>query len=426
MAGRDFNIPMGPDRTGRISIPEVMPSEGAPDDRTIAQPSIAAVDLSGLDQPASEVQEDPVYAWLSSPMEGAPEEGAAESAAVDGGANAQAGADWKEDGYSAPDPIDAQAAQTDDASVEIDENKPANDVAASLGALKDAIGQGRELKAREKDREELASKIDIDREELADRDDILANYQSIVYEQDQIIAQSTQQRDSLKAELSRVVAETEETSEALTRMRDYNDVQLQPLETALGRAQATADQAKNDERSRKSELNAAESEVRRASDGDDANTARARLDVVKAAHEEAVARSNAAKEALDEAQRAYDALRDQVEQAEAPLERALEDLEKRTDALKEDIARLGDTISAASKRRQYCDSVYQYPAETEKLRSSVMADEAALEQLDEENDELRSRLAESKAKSLKAKVLIGGIVVFVIVLILLFWFLSSR
>ena len=421
MAGRDFNIPMGPDRTGRISVPEVVSDAESSDDRTIAQPS-ATVDLSGLDVPASNAEDDPVFNWLNSPMDAAPEDGSGEAAP--GGLGEEPEPVRKREEERVPEAIDGDAdtASGDDV---VDE-RPTNAVAESIGALRDSIGQGRELKAREKDRADLANKIDNDREELADRDDILANYQSLVFEQDQIIARSTQDRDRLKAELSQVVAETEETADALSRMRDYNDVQLQPLEAALGRAQATADQAKNDERSRKSELNAAESEVRRAEAGDDATTARARLDVVRTAHDEAVARSNAAKEALAEAQRAYDTLKDQVEQAEAPLERAIDDLEKRTEDLKAEITRLGDTISAASKRRQYCDSVYQYPAETEKLRSSVMADEAALDRLDEENDELRDRLAESKKKSVKAKVLIVGIVVFVIVLILLFWFLSSR
>ena len=472
MADRDINIPMGPDRTGRVSIPEVVPGAGSPADQTIAQPPISTADLRGLDVEGRPADPSSVDAWLNTPMDAAPAAGqpaasggqtaafspvSATEPAAASGASAGAGsadpvtgyADTPQNGTSqseiaTPDSsshgavaaTDANAANwtanADDAPEDdmgpddAASQKPVNDVAASLGALRDSIGQGRELKAREKDREELAEKIDADREELADRDDILANYQSLVAEQDAVIAQSTQQRDARKAELSQVMAQTEETAEALNRMRDYNDVQLQPLETALGRAQATADQAKNDERSRKSELNAAESEARRAENGDDSTTAKARLEVVRAAHDEAAARSNAAKEALEEAQRAYDSLKEQVEQAEAPLERSLADLDRKTEELKETIARLGDTISAASKRRQYCDSVYQYPAETEKLRQAVLADEAALARMDEENDDLRDRLAQSKAKSTKAKVLIAGVVVFVILLILLFWYLSSR
>ena len=122
----------------------------------------------------------------------------------------------------------------------------------------------------------------------------------------------------------------------------------------------------------------------------------------------------------------FDNLKEQVDQAEAPLENALEDLDKQTEQLKDEIARLGDEISAASKRRQYCDTVYQYPDETEKLRSSIAADQDSLHRLDEENDELRTRLAESKAKSLPAKVFIAVVVVIIIVFICLFWFLSSQ
>ena len=454
MADRDINIPMGPDKSGQIRLPDIIQEDGAPADLTIAQPPISTADLRGLDVETSSLEPNAVDAWLSRPIDAVPEpmpapapEPVAETAAdeapvpaeleeqadiaqeartVEGAKHAivATGDETLAEGADeAADEAEAvEGAETDNA------NQPqlVNDVAASLGALRDSIDQGRELKAREKDREDLAEKIDKDSEELADRDDILANYAQIVAEQDRIISENTQLRESRKAELSQVVAQTEETSETLSRMRDYNDVQLQPYETSLGRAQATADQAKNDERSRKSELNAAESELRRAEKGEDATTERARLEVVQAAYDEAVARSNSAKEALEAAQRNYDSLKEQIEQAEAPLESALDDLDKRAEELKESIARLGDTISAASKRRQYCDSVYQYPAETEKLRQSVESDQAALDRLDAENDDLRHRLAESKAKSTKAKVLIVVVIVFVILLICLFWYLSSR
>ena len=454
MADRDINIPTGPAKANRLTIPEVEPGAGSPADATIAQPPISTADLRGFDVETKPTEEHPVDAWLSTPMDAVPEVKPMETDSVandvveaDNVANVDAALDDASVGTEAVnetlddvgvevtesefvgegDAADADSdADADSGATRASASEPITDVAASLGALRDSIGQGRELKAREKDREDLAGKIDADRDELADRDDILANYQAIVAEQDRIIVVNTQQRDAYKAELSDVAAKTEETDEALGRMRDFHDVQLQPLETALGRAQATADQAKNDERSRKSELSAAETEVKRTENTDDATAARARLEVARAAFEDAVARSNAAKEALDEAQHAYDELKEQYDQAEAPLESALDDFDRRTEELKEEIARLGDIISTANKRRQYCDTVYQYPAETEKLRQSVESDELALVRLDEENDELRDRLAESKAKSLKAKVFIGAVIVIIILFICLFWYLSSR
>ena len=173
-------------------------------------------------------------------------------------------------------------------------------------------------------------------------------------------------------------------------------------------------------------LNAAETEARRAEKGGDTTMAQANLEAAKASHEAATARSTAAKEALEEAQRNYDEMRAQVEQAEAPLERSLEDLQKQTEELKEDISRLGEVISTATKRRQYCDSVYQYPEETEKLRQTIMSDEESAQQLDLENEELRDQLAQSKAGSTKAKIVIGAVVVVVILVILLAWFLLAK
>ena len=290
---------------------------------------------------------------------------------------------------------------------------------SSLVALKDSIGQGRELKAREKEREDFSQKLDLDREELADREDILANYDALVAEQDEIIYQTNEQREARKSELALVTAQQEETSDALERMREYHDSQLEPVESMLGRAKAAAEQAKNDERSRKSELNAAESESRRAEGGDDAAMAAAKLNVVQQAYEEAAARSEAAKEALAQAQKQYDDMKERVEQAEAPLERSIEDLTRQTDELKESINRLGDTISIARKRRQYCDTVYQYPEETDKLRESVLAGEQTVRQMDIENDELRDMLAQSKEKSKIAKLAIAGVVALVIVILII-------
>ena len=261
---------------------------------------------------------------------------------------------------------------------------------------------------------------------IADREDILANYQYLVSEQDAIVARSTQERDTLKAELSEVTARNEETTEALARMRDYHDGQIQPLENALARAQVDADQAKNDERSRKSELNAAESELRKAEDEGDRAVASAKVQQIEAARNEARLRYESAKNVLDQAQDAYDDMRAEFDQAEAPLERAIEDYEARTDELKDQIAQLGETIANARKRRQYCDEVYQRPDETTALRQDVEADEATIRQMDVDNDVLRAQLEQSKQKSKVAKLAIAAIIVIIIVIIVAFVVAGTR
>ena len=392
MADKDITIPMGPDRTGEIELPPIdfgdaggSADTAAPD--PLAEPAPAPAPRPSVKSPA--------------------ESGAIEYAGYNDRGEEQDG-EYHIGGISE----DEAAAQGID------------DVQMSFLAWKDSIGQGRELKAREKELDEFADKLDADREELADREEILANYQVLVTDQDNIIANLTENREARKAELATVTAQLEETTEALNRMREYHDGQMDPFEKNLGRARAYADQAKNDERSRKSELNAAEAELKRASTNDDTTMAHARLEQVQAAYDEACARSEAAKEALDQAQRAYDDAIGQVEQAEAPLEHSIEDLEKQSQELKESVNRLGEDISVARKRRQYCDTVYQYPEETAKLRESVRSDEQKMLELDTQADELRDRLAQSKEKSKKAKgaIIIGGIIIVVIIVILIMVF----
>lgn len=363
MAERDINIPFGPDKTG----------------------SMPAIEANAADGTHS-----------ATGFEDLP---AVESRDGDAGSSKELG-------------TDADSSQLDE-------------VQSSFLALKDSIGQGRELKARERDREELRDRIKKDREELADRENIIANYHSVVGEQDAIIAQNTQQRETRKADLARISADMGEAQDALERMKDYHDQQLNPLETELGRARATAEQAKNDERSRKAELNAAEKEAERA-EGGDSKVASAKVQVFEDAYNEAVARSNAAKEILDQTQKAYDDACAQVEQAEAPLEHSIENMGEQIEELKESINRLGDAISAATKRRQYCDSVYQYPDETARLRQSVESDEALARQMDTENKELRSKLAESKKKAKTAKIAIGAVIAIVVIMIIAFIVVSVR
>ena len=385
MADRDITIPMGPDRTGELNLPPIDFGDGSFSGEPIEADGYSEfADYAGYAQAANEDEGEIAYAGINERYE-------------------EAADDYNIGGITEEE-ANAQG---------IDE------VQMSFLALKDSIGQGRELKAREKELDEFAAQIDADKEELADREDILENYQVLVTDLDNVIMQHTNDREALKYELSQVTAKLDETSEALERMREYHDGQMDPFEKNLGRARAYADQAKNDERSRKSELSAAESELKRAGAGEEATMASARLEQVQVAFDEASARSEKAKRALDEAQRAYDDAIAQVEQAESPLENTIADLEKQIDDLKADINDLGEEISTARRRRQYCDTVYQYPDETTKLRERVQADEQRMIELDEEAEELRDRLSQSKEQSKKAKIAIVALIVIIIVVIIL-------
>ena len=296
----------------------------------------------------------------------------------------------------------------------------------SILALKDSIDQGRQLKEREKERKELAEALEADHAELADRENILANYQSLVAEQDAIIADCMQRRDAAKNELSQLTVALEQNQAQLEAIRGQQAQQLQPLETDLGRARAAADQAKNDERSRKAELNSSESELRKASEQEANVMAIARHDQAKAAYEDARARSDRAKEQLSEIQKAFDETKQRFEQARGPLERNIQDIKIRTEHLKEDINSLGEQLSAARNRRQYCDTVYQYPNETAQMRSEVEEAEALARRMDAEIDALREKLAQSKKKARTAKLAIAAVIVIIIVIVVAFIAVSNR
>ncbi|HAM14262.1 MAG TPA: hypothetical protein DCP91_00045 [Eggerthellaceae bacterium] len=422
MPDRDISIPMGPDRTqGMPIVPAGEPEQIQPSPEAIPPSQVESTGIFDAlpDTPAT-TDARPRQA-ASAPM-GDDDAGTDATAGAAGAReNPTVAADNAKGASAAAAAAAGETGEGDDP----DSGQELDEMQQSFAALRDSIGQGRELKEREKQREELGERIKTDREELADRQEILANYHALVAEQDAIVNQNTQQREARKAELAQVSSELQEASDALDRMRDYHDTQLNPLETVLGRARATAEQAKNDERSRKAELSAAEKEAER-SEGGDAAVASAKVKVFEDAYEEAQARSRAAKEALEQAQREYDEARQSVEQAEAPLERSVEDMNKRIEELKDSIERLGETISAARKRRQYCDSVYQYPNETEKLRLSVEADEATARTMDAENETLRGKLAESKKRSRMAKLAIAAVVLIIIVAIVTFIYVSSR
>ena len=295
-------------------------------------------------------------------------------------------------------------------------------VTSSFSALKDSIAQGRELKQREKELDALIEQLRADREELADREDILANYARLFNEQQVIIDENAETRAQKKAQLQESTELMQDTSSSLERMKSYHDQQLQPLQTKLGRARATADQAKNDERSRKSELNAAEAEVRKADDGT-ADIAAAMQQQVAAAYAEAKARSESARDALKEIEHAYEVAKTRYDGEEAPLLKSIDELNERIAQIKDEIAELEDIIAEAQDRRQFIDDVYHNPAETDELREAIIATEAKERQMGDENDQLRVQLELSKDGARKAKLAIGiAIAVIIVLIIVLFVF----
>jgi hypothetical protein len=445
MAGRDINVPFGPDRTNGAGF-EPIPAEGAEEQgvrdpfaapqRDVAGYGNADIALASI----PEVQPSGAGTYETNSSEyGTPTDvpyGVPSSAPNGAAADAPYGATAAAPYEAASDvPVIDAAAQEEEPDSEYHPGGMTDEEAATQGmdamqmsilALKDSIGQGRELKAREREREELAEALEADHEELADREDILANYHAMVAEQDDIANKATENRDALKAELSQVTMDLDETEAALERMRAYHSSELQPLEAELGQVRATADQAKNDERSRKSELAAAEKELSRA-DETEANTmAIARHQQTRTAYEDARKRSEFAKDQLAQVQRAYDDARSRAEQAEEPLERKIEDLSARSESLKESINRLNETISSARNRRQYCDNVYQYPEETAKMRREVEAAEAVADQMDQENDILREQLAQSKQKARTAKIAIAAVIAIIILIIIAFIVVANR
>ena len=129
---------------------------------------------------------------------------------------------------------------------------------------------------------------------------------------------------------------------------------------------------------------------------------------------------------LAQVQRAFDDAKAQADGAEEPLARKVEDLKARSEALKTSMNALTDTISAARKRRQYCDNVFQYPEETAKMRREVELAEATARQMDAENAALREQLAQSKKKARSAKAAIATVVVIIIVFIVTWIIVSNR
>ena len=470
MAGRDIQIPFGPDKTGgwgfdaiapegeerpledaeplplAETLPRTMPAplaETVPDLAsampTEALPNAAepeAQPLVSFDElPQTAPVQEPPVSDAAVPVEveparqpvGQPQEPQAQPAEAPAlwvpssvASRQQAAAD----AGAAPE----QAREADGEPVPEGEAEPQamDEIQMSILALKDSIGQGRELKEREKEREELAEALEADYIELADREDILKNYQRIVAEQDAIVADCTQKRDAAKAQIAQLTAGVEQAQAQLDALREQHAMQLQPIESDLGRARAAADQAKNDERSRKSELGAAESELRKAAEGDANTMAAARHQLVQDAYDEAVARSNQAKERLAQVQKAYDDAKQRAEQAQGPLTRNIEDMNAQIEALKEQVNGLGDEISVARNRRQYCDAVYQYPDETAKMRAEVQEAEELARQMDEENDALREQLADSRRKARTAKIAIAVVIILIIIIVVAFVAAAGR
>lgn len=414
MAVREFNIPFGPDKTGGMGFAEL-----GIDDQAEA-----------VKDPFAEPPADAFARARGQELAGLPDEPDLEDIEGFVSDDEPFGADLASEDTGRMGRLDPNRWVADPAPAEAAEPEPeedgGDDVQTSFAALRDSFGQSRELKARQREIDELIEQLHADREELADREDIIANYKELVAQQDRIIEDASAAREEDKAQLSAIAHDIEAAEDELAEMREFHNRQMQPLESELGRARAGAEQAKNDERSRKSELNAAEAELRKAASSSDATMLQAKVDQFHEAYERACDVSAEAQDILDEVKRIYDDAVNEVESREGPLERSIEDMEHHEADLRESIAQLGDEISAARKRRQYCDAVYQYPEETEKLRQAVAADEEALDEMQMDYDDLSALLAQTKADARKAKVMLGLVLAVVIVIIAVLFIVFTR
>ncbi len=290
----------------------------------------------------------------------------------------------------------------------------------SVLALKDAVLQRRELIERRKVKAELTRVLEKDRIELADRIDIIENYDSIIEEQDSIIEQCTKERELAKENLADASVKLDKAQDLLKELLNEHQQELEPYNKDLEKIRELANQAKNNERICRTKLNAAETEHERALEYGETPIPQAHIDQLRSIYEEARQISSMYRNQIYEVQNYKKAIKASFEENIAPLRAVINDLEEIIKELKAKIAILGEEISSARKRKLYCESIYKNPDDTKKMNEEIQNAELTLEALKDENIILKEMLEESVERSKKAKyafLLVIGALIFIIILI---------
>lgn len=132
---------------------------------------------------------------------------------------------------------------------------------------------------------------------------------------------------------------------------------------------------------------------------------------------QAVTGSSAKKSLLNSAQADFNKITAEQAEQQAPIRSIVEPLEREIVAARESIEASNMQLMEAQEAIDEANDINDHPEETERMKNALDALEKRIEQLKKELEELKALIAKASKGATKAKLLIVGIIVAVIVLI---------
>lgn len=285
----------------------------------------------------------------------------------------------------------------------------------SFSALKDSMAMGRDLKKKRKALEEYKKTLATLETAYQDRLNIAQNSESIVREQEHII-------DAVQSEIAQTAkklesAETriEESNRGLAELKQAQLAERKPLIEELDLRNAELASAKDELKQVKAQRDSL----------DLFQEGSAEVAASEATHDAVVQKVNDKYEAAKAAQRAAQKALDAREKDErAKQKRALDAIKQLTsekESFAKQIDELEKKVSAAKERIAFVGYVLEHPSETDDMRQRIESNRKTAYEMDQQINRLSSVHERRKAAAGKARaVVIGVLVLIVVVAVLIF------
>lgn len=284
----------------------------------------------------------------------------------------------------------------------------------SFSALGTSMAQGRDLKKKRKALDEYKKTLATLKQAYDDRVNIALNHESILVDQEHIIAATNSDIERATRNREEIEAKIAEANDDLADLKRRQAKERRPLEDELDLRNAELASAKDELKQVKAQRDSLD-----LFDADSPAVAS-----TEAAHDAVVDKVNGKLEAAKAAQRSAQKTLDAREKEERSKQKRALDGIKHLNGDKEKaekrIEELEKRLAAAHERVSFCEYVIEHPEETEAMAARIEENERTAAAMEAQVSSLESKHALSKAASGKARaVVIVAAIAFVIFIIFL-------
>lgn len=290
----------------------------------------------------------------------------------------------------------------------------------SFSALKDSMAQGRDLKKKRKALEEYNKTLDTLKKAYEDRVNIANNHDAILNDQKHIIGATEAEIEKANRSKEAIEAKIATANDAIAKMRKESAREKKPFEEQL-------DLRNSELASAKDELKQVKAQRDSLDLFDESGSSSARAEAAHDAVIESVSEKfEAAKSAQRDAQKALDAKEKEERAKLKKMQDGIKHLNNDMEKADKRIEELEKRLAACHERIAFCEHVLAHPEETAAMHDRILENQRTAAQMSVQIDSLASKHQMSKAASGKARIVLAVAIAFIVIMVVLFVYISNR